>query len=102
MQNLKNTCRIAVVQAAPVMFDKSACLEKAVGLIRECAANGAELVVFPELFLPGYPYGMTFGYTVGSWNEDGRKDWKRYYDNSILAAGAESTRLAQAAKECGV
>ena len=102
MQNLKNTCRIAVVQAAPVMFDKSACLEKAVGLIRECAANGAELIVFPELFLPGYPYGITFGYTVGSRNEDGRKDWKRYYDNSILAAGVESTRLAQAAKECGV
>ena len=102
MQNLKNTCRIAVVQAAPVMFDKSACLKKAVGLIRECAANGAELIVFPELFLPGYPYGMTFGYTVGSRNEDGRKDWKWYYDNSILAAGAESTRLAQAAKECGV
>ena len=59
MQNLKNTCRIAVVQAAPGMIDKSACLEKAVGLIRECAANGAELIVFPELFLPGYPYGMT-------------------------------------------
>lgn len=102
MQNLKNTCRIAVVQAAPVMFDKEACLEKAVGLIRECAANGAELVVFPELFLPGYPYGMTFGYTVGSRNEDGRKDWKRYYDNSILAAGPESARLVQTAKECGV
>lgn len=102
MQNLKDTCRIAVVQAAPVMFDKDACLEKAVGLIRESAANGAELVVFPELFLPGYPYGMTFGYTVGSRKEDGRRDWKRYYDNSILAAGPESARLAQAAKACGV
>lgn len=102
MQNLKDTCRIAVVQAAPVMFDKEACLEKAVGLIRECATNGAELVVFPELFLPGYPYGMTFGYTVGSRNEDGRKDWKRYYDNSILATGPERARLAQTAKACGV
>lgn len=102
MQNLKDTCRIAVVQAAPVMFDKDAGLEKAVGLIRECAANGAELVVFPELFLPGYPYGMTFGYTVGSRNEQGRKDWKLYYDNSILAAGPESVRMAQVARDCGI
>lgn len=102
MQNLKDTCRIAVVQAAPVMFDKDACLEKAISLIRECAANGAELVVFPELFLPGYPYGMTFGYTVGSRSADGRRDWKLYYDNSILAAGPESAQLVQVARECGV
>ena len=63
MKDLKDTCRVAVVQAAPVMFDKAACTDKAVALIREAAANGAELIVFPELFVPGYPYGMPFGYT---------------------------------------
>lgn len=75
MKDLKPTCRIAVVQAAPVLFDKAACTDKAVRLIAECAHNGAELIVFPELFIPGYPYGMTFGFTVGARNEDGRKDW---------------------------
>lgn len=74
MKDLKPTCRIAVVQAAPVLFDKAACTDKAVRLIAECAHNGAELIVFPELFIPGYPYGMTFGFTVGARNEDGRKD----------------------------
>ena len=84
MKDLKPTCRIAVVQAAPVLFDKTACTDKAVRLIAECARGGAELIVFPELFIHGYPYGMTFGFTVGSRTAPGRKDWGLYYDNSIL------------------
>ena len=102
MENLKDTCRIAVVQAAPVMFDKDKCVDKALDYMDACAAKGAELIVFPELFIPGYPYGMTFGFTVGSRKADGRKDWKQYYDNSITAAGPEMQRLIDAAKELGV
>ena len=102
MKDLKTTCRIAVVQAAPVMFDKDACIEKALRLIRECAENGAELVVFPELFIPGYPYGMTFGFTVGSRTAAGREDWKGYYDNSILKNGEEMRRIIACAADCGV
>ncbi len=101
MKDLKRTCRIAVVQAAPVLFDKTACTDKAVRLIAECAQQGAELIVFPELFIPGYPYGMTFGFTVGARNEDGRKDWQLYCDNSIVVPGPETERLAAAAKAAG-
>ena len=102
MRELKSTCRVAVVQATPVMFDKSKCLEKALRLIDECADNGAELIVFPELFIPGYPFGMTFGFTVGSRKATGREDWKMYYDNSLLADGTEMRRLIRRAKERGV
>ncbi len=102
MKDLKDTCKLAVVQAAPVMFDKTACIEKTLKLINECTANGAELIVFPELFIPGYPYGMTFGFRVGSRNADGRKDWKVYYDNSILANGPEMQQLIEKAKEQGI
>ncbi len=102
MKDLKSVCRIAVVQAAPVLFDKEACLEKTLALMEEAAANGAELIVFPELFIPGYPFGMTFGFTVGSRTAEGRADWKRYYDASILVPGPETDRLAEAAKRLGV
>jgi nitrilase len=97
----ENICRIAVVQAAPVMFDKNRCVEKAVDLIRVCAANGAQWIVFPELFIPGYPYGMTYGFTVGSRTAEGRADWKAYYDHSILVPGPETAQMVQAAKEAG-
>lgn len=99
MKILKDKCKIAVVQASPVMFDKDKCVNKAIKIIEECAANNAELIVFPELFIPGYPYGMTFGFTVGSRTADGRKDWKQYYDNSILADGSEMRKLIASAVE---
>ena len=102
MKDLRDTCRVAVVQASPVMFDKTACVEKTVKLTKEAGANGAERVVFPELFVPGYPYGMTFGFTVGHREPSGRLDWKRYYDNSILVPGPETEALGAAAKAAGV
>ena len=102
MKDMKDICRIAVVQAEPVLFDKDACLQKAEQLTREAAARGAEFIVFPELFIPGYPYGMTFGFKVGKREEPGRQDWSRYYENSIVAPGPETDRLSALAAELGV
>ncbi len=101
MLDLQKKCRLALVQAAPVMFDKAKCLAKAEALIAEAASYGAELIVFPELFIPGYPYGMTFGFKVGLRQEDGRRDWQMYYENSIVVPGPETERLAQAAAKAG-
>ena len=95
----KKTCRIALVQAEPVMFDKAASLDKALGLIKEAAAGGAELIVFPELFIPGYPVGMNFGFSVGKRTEAGREDWMKYYDASVVAGEEEFAALAQAARD---
>jgi nitrilase len=47
--------RIAVVQRPPVLLDRSRTIDDAVATIREVAANGAKLVVFPEAYIPGYP-----------------------------------------------
>ena len=99
MRNLKDTCHIAVVQAAPVMFDKDACVDKVLRYVDECADKGAELIVFPELFIPCYPFGLTFGFRVGSRSQPGREDWKKYYDNSILADGPEMQRIIDKSKE---
>lgn len=99
MKISKDICRIAVVQAAPVMFDKKECTRKALHLIEESVNNKAELIVFPELFLPGYPYGMTYGFTIGNRSKEGRKDWKIYYDNSILSDGEEMRQIIEAARK---
>lgn len=94
----KDKCTVAVIQASPVMFDKAKSTDKAVKLITEASQKGADLVVFPELFIPCYPYGLTFGFTVGSRTEAGRKDWKKYYDNSISIPGPETSQLCEASK----
>jgi len=48
--------KAAAVQAAPCFLDSDATIAKASRLIAEAAGNGAKLVVFPEVFVPGYPY----------------------------------------------
>jgi len=47
--------RIALVQHPPVFLDRAATLDKAVGAVDEAARAGAQLVVLPEAFVPGYP-----------------------------------------------
>ena len=101
MKPLAKTCKVALVQAAPVLFDKTATVDKAVQKILEAGKNGAQLIVFPESFIPCYPYGMTFGFTVGSRTEDGRRDWKRYYDNCVQVPSADTEKLAKAAAQAG-
>lgn len=94
----KDSCRVALIQAEPVLFDKSACVKKTISYIEEAALNKAELIVFPELFIPGYPIGMNFGFSMGKRTADGRTDWKRYYDSSLCVENEEFLCLAAAAK----
>ena len=45
---------VAVVQAAPVLFDREATVKKACQLIVEAAEGGAKFILFPEAFIPMY------------------------------------------------
>ena len=99
MKNLKQTCRIAVIQAEPALFDKKACLRQTLDFILRASEQKAELIVFPELFIPGYPYGMNFGFSTGRREAPGRVDWQRYYEASILVPGPETDVIAAAARD---
>jgi nitrilase len=78
-----NHVRVAVVQAAPDIMDRNATTKKVASLTHQAAQQGAKIVVFPEAFIPAYPRGLTFGTRVGSRSENGRKDWARYWRNSV-------------------
>lgn len=101
MRNINGKCRVALVQAEPVMFDKTASLKKTLAYIDEAAAGNADLIVFPELFIPGYPIGMNFGFSMGKRTEEGREDWKKYYDASLVADDSEFNQLMEAAMKTG-
>ena len=98
----QKSVRVAVVQAAPVFMDAEKTVNKAVELTREAAAKGAELVLFPEAYIPCYPKWLTFGTVMGWRTPEGRKDWRRYYENCVTLPGPLSDRLAEAAAESRV
>ena len=94
---LKLPCfRAAAVQASPVYLNPSATADKAASLVREAAANGARLVAFPEVFVPGYPYWnwIVDPVTGSAWFEKLAKA-------SVLVPGPEIDVVRKAARNAG-
>jgi nitrilase len=93
-----STVTVAVVQAASVAFDRKKTLAKALDLTRDAAKQGAQLVLFPEAFISGYPRGLNFGAVVGSRTEAGREDFKRYFESAVEVPGPVVDALSKAAR----
>jgi nitrilase len=93
--------KIAVVQSASVPFDAEASVEKPVRLIGEAAATGAEVIVFPEAFITGYPKGLNFGLVVGARDTIGREEFRLYLDQAIDVPGPLTLQLGKAAAAHG-
>lgn len=96
---MSNNFRVAVVQAGSILMDREACLAKALKLIDEAAAKGAKYVLFPEAFIPGYPRGLNFCASVGYRFPEGRKDWRRYWENSVPIPSKTIDALGAAARK---
>lgn len=90
--------RAAVVQAAPVMFDTPRTIAKLAELTFQAAAQGANLAVFPEAFVGGYPKGLDFGARVGMRSPEGRDDFRRYYEAAIAVPGPETEEIGEVAR----
>jgi nitrilase len=86
--------KAAAVQAAPIYLDASATADKAAALVREAAGNGARLVAFPEVFVPGYPYWnwITDPVTGSGWFE-------KLVKASVLVPGPEIDVVRKAARD---
>jgi len=91
--------KVACVQATPHIFDIEKTVEKAKSLIAKAAAQGCQLVVFPETFIPGYPSGLGFGTVVGSRTQAGREQFQEYWQNSVEVPGKTTKALGECAKK---
>jgi aliphatic nitrilase len=79
----------AAVQAAPEFMDRKATVDKACHLIAEAAKGGANLIVFPETWVPTYPF----------WDM-GRPDaWLELYQNSVEVPSPATKKIGAAAKK---
>ncbi len=94
--------RVGAVQAGSIAFDTPSTLDKLESLVADGATLGAELLVFPEAFVGGYPKGHDFGAVVGSRSDDGRDWFRRYHKSAIDLPGPEADRIGAIAREHGV
>ena len=90
--------RVAAVQAAYVLMDREATLAKVEATLADPAVQSADLVVFPEAFLPGTPIWID---SQPIW--DGDEEWfAMLADQAVVVGGPTTDRLAAAAREAGV
>ena len=101
MKDLKETCKVAVIQAAPVLFNREETVRKAVSLIHEAGKKNVDLIIFPETFIPCYPRGFSFGNSVGNRTMEGRDDYNKYYDNAVIVPSEATDAIAEAAQAVG-
>jgi nitrilase len=94
--------RAAVVQDHFVMHDAKGAVEHASALVRKAAEKGAELAVFPEAFIGGYPKGSNFGTVVGFRSPDGREEFQRYAAGAIEVPGPSVNILSEAVGNAGI
>lgn len=99
--------KIAVVQKAPVFLDKAKSIALAVDSVKEAATQKADLVIFTEAFIPGYPTWVWRLKPGGDWNLS-EELYKRLFDNAVTVESDDLTPLYDVAREhaitivCGI
>jgi len=102
IQMSKAKYEAAIIQTAPVLFNKPETTEKVIKLIAEASSHGAKVLLFPESLIPAYPRGLSFGTVIGSRSEEGREAWQVYWENSVELNGPEIELICKSAKENNV
>ena len=95
---MNTVTKVAAVQASYVLLNCAACLDKAVRLVAQAAAQGARIVVLPEAFIPGAPIWID---SRPIW--DGDEQWFRLLvEQAVVVPGPVTEALGAAAREAGV
>jgi nitrilase len=87
--------RLAAVQATYVLMDREATIDRVAQLTSAAAKDGAQVIVFPEVFVPGTPIWID---TRPIWDGDG--DWFRMLaENAVVIPSPAADRLGAIARE---
>jgi nitrilase len=98
----KSNVRVAVVQAGSVLFDTARSLQKLSDFASDAARQGAQLAVFPEAFIGGYPKGNDFGVTLGIRTLEGREEFRHLFESAIEIPGPATEVICSLAKDLGI
>ena len=94
------TVRVAAIQATPVILDAEATVHKAVALLGEAAAAGAELAVLPEVFVSVYPSNAWAAQAATFSGAD--ELWERKGLSSVAVPGPLVDALVEACRSLGI
>jgi aliphatic nitrilase len=93
----KQVVRVAAVQIAPDLDSQAGTVERVLGALTEAAAKGAKLVVFPETFVPWYPYFSFVHPPVATGGEH-----VRLYEHAVVVPSPATDAVSAAARRLGV
>src|SRR5918994_7933158 len=99
---MRRAVTVACVQAEPVVFAREATLERLAERTAEAAGAGAELVVFPEAFLPAYPSSVWAKYLAGWADPKAKAAFAHLARESVEVPGPAADRLGEVARANGV
>jgi aliphatic nitrilase len=91
---MPKTVRAAAVQIAPDLTSRAGTVERVLNAIAEAADKGAELIVFPETFVPWYPY---FSFVLPPVQQG--PEHLRLYEEAVTVPSAETRAVADAARK---
>jgi nitrilase len=97
LQGQEKVTKVAAVHASSVFMNVEGSTDKACELIREASRNGAQLVAFPETFLPGYPYWV--------WDvspSEGIGLFPHLFNNSVVVGSDITDRIAMTAASTSI
>jgi nitrilase len=94
--------KVACIQAEPVVLDRERTIDKLARLAAEAAGNGAQLLTFPEAFVPAYPSSI-WARALAGWSEPGAKEaFALLAREAVAVPGPAAERIGAAAREHGV
>jgi len=95
-------CKVAVIQHAPVFLNVEESLKKACALVEQAAGQGANVIAFPETWLPGYPVWLDFSPKAALWDYAPAKAlYRLLVENAVTVPGKHLEVLLAIARRTG-
>jgi nitrilase len=97
---MRDPVTVACAQVEPVLFDRNATIGRIAEVASEAAGKGAQLVLFPEAFIPAYPSNRWVRFLAGG--QDAKSAYAKLARESLEIPGPDSDRLGEIAREHGL
>jgi len=94
---MREPVKVACAQVEPVLFDRAATIDRIAEVAAEVAGDGAQLVLFPETFIPVYPSNRWVRFLAGG--QDTKSTFAKLARESLEVPSEDSDRIGEIARD---